>query len=64
MSMLPLEVLPGWPEPEPVSNLTVLLLTIVGPIGFGLIVALIVFAPRLTGKAKDGASTELAHRDH
>ena len=41
MSMLPLEVLPGWPAAEPVSTMHLLLLTVVGPLAFGGVVALV-----------------------
>lgn len=47
MNLLPLEVLPGWPEPAPVSDLHLWLLLFIGPMAFGLIVTLIAFAPRL-----------------
>ena len=41
MSMLPLEVFPGWPTPEPTSSLFMVLLTIVGPLAFGAVLALL-----------------------
>lgn len=47
MNLLPLEVLPGWPEPAPFTDLHMWLLTIIGPIAFGLLVTLLVFAPKL-----------------
>lgn len=45
--MILLRVLPGWPEPQPVSDLHLLLLTVLGPLAFGLVVAAIVWGPRL-----------------
>ncbi|SHI55566.1 hypothetical protein SAMN02745244_00603 [Tessaracoccus bendigoensis DSM 12906] len=54
MNLLPLEVLPGWPEPAPMSDLHMWLLLIIGPLAFGLVVTLIAFAPKLAR----GTSTE------
>ena len=63
MSMLPLEVLPGWPAAEPVSTMHLLLLTVVGPLAFGGVVALLFFMRKLTGKETDAPSIEVATRD-
>ncbi|WGT46358.1 hypothetical protein [Tessaracoccus lacteus] len=61
MSMLPLEVFPGWPTPEPTSSLFMVLLTIVGPLAFGAVLALLAFAPKLRREATGtSTSTEVA----
>lgn len=52
MILLPLEVLPGWPQPEPASDLTLLMLTIVGPFAFGAVVALLAFGPKLARRQR------------
>lgn len=62
MSMLPLEVLPGWPEPAPVSDLYMILLTVVGPLAFAAIVAALAFGPKLARRQREAeaaSSTEL-----
>lgn len=53
MNLLPLEVLPGWPEPASVSDLHMWLLMVIGPLAFAAVVTLITFAPRLARSAKD-----------
>lgn len=58
MNLLPLEVLPGWPEPEPASDLWLLMLTVIGPLAFTAIVALLCFAPKFRSK-ESSSSTEL-----
>ena len=52
---LPLEVLPGWPVPEPVSTLHILMLTLLGPLAALLVLAAIGWTPRLMRKARAGA---------
>lgn len=42
-----LEVLPGWPQPEPVSHLHLLWLTLLGPLALGVVFAAIAWAPRM-----------------
>lgn len=61
MNLLPLEVLPGWPQPEPVSDLTLLLLTVIGPLAFGAIITLLAFGPKLARRqaAEQSTSREL-----
>lgn len=62
MSMLPLEVLPGWPEPAPVSDLHMILLTVVAPLAFMAIVAALTFGPKLARKQREDqapATTEI-----
>jgi hypothetical protein len=46
-AMIFLRVLPGWPEPQPVSDLHLLLLTVLGPLTLGLVFAAIAWAPRM-----------------
>ncbi|MGA4669543.1 hypothetical protein ACPCG0_07060 [Propionibacteriaceae bacterium Y1923] len=55
---LPLEVLPGWPEPEPVSTLHLLWLTLLGPLAALIVIAAIGWTPRLMRKARAGASAD------
>lgn len=67
MNLLPLEALPGWPAPAHVSDLHLWLLMVIGPLAFGAIVTLLVFAPKLAHRSHEGdpgASTELtaSHR--
>lgn len=62
MNLLPLEVLPGWPEPAPMSDLYMWILMIVGPIAFGVLVTLLVFGPKLARKQREDqapATTEI-----
>ena len=54
MILLPLEVLPGWPQPEPASDLTLLMLTVIGPFAFGAVVTLLVFGPKLARRHREG----------
>lgn len=53
MNLLPLEVLPGWPQPEPVSDTFLLFLMVVGPLAFGLIVTLLYFGPKLARERRE-----------
>lgn len=53
MNLLPLEVLPGWPQPEPVSDALLLFLMVIGPLGFGLIVTLLYFGPKLARERRE-----------
>lgn len=65
MILLPLEVLPGWPQPEPVSDMFLLWLMILGPLLFGLIVTALYFGPQLVRERRErelnssAAGTEL-----
>ena len=64
MNLLPLEVLPGWPQPEPVSDAFLFFLMVLAPIGFALIVTLLYFGPKLARERRErelqsSASTEL-----
>ncbi|GAA4908204.1 hypothetical protein H5392_11105 [Tessaracoccus sp. MC1865] len=63
MNLLPLEVLPGWPQPEPVSDMLLMFLMVLGPLGFGVIVALLYFGPKLARERRErelkASSTEL-----
>lgn len=56
MILLPLEVLPGWPQPEPVSDLALVMLTIVGPLALGAVITLLAFAPRFARRQSGQAS--------
>lgn len=58
MNLLPLEVLPGWPEPAPISDLHMWLLMVIGPIAFGLVVTLIAFAPQLARGGREKTDVE------
>lgn len=58
MNLLPLEVLPGWPEPAPISDLHMWLLMLIGPLAFGAVVTLIAFAPRLARGGRDESAVE------
>lgn len=53
MNLLPLEVLPGWPQPEPVSDTFLMLLMVIGPLAFGVIVALLHFGPKLARERRE-----------
>ncbi|MDO5501194.1 MAG: hypothetical protein Q4F67_16095 [Propionibacteriaceae bacterium] len=55
MTLLPLEVLPGWPQPEPVSAMVAL--TIIGPLAVALLITVLFFGPKL---ARDRRERELA----
>ncbi len=62
MNLLPLEALPGWPEPTHYSDLYMWLLMVIGPLAFGAIVTLLAFAPQLargSRKESDEESKEL-----
>lgn len=64
MNLLPLEVLPGWPQPEPVSDAFLLFLMVLGPLAFGVIVTLLYFGPKLARERRErelqsSTSTEL-----
>lgn len=53
MNLLPLEVLPGWPQPEPVSDVFLLFLMVIGPLAFGLVVTLLYFGPKLARERRE-----------
>lgn len=53
MSLLPLEVLPGWPEPEPASALSVLMVTVIGPLALSVVITLLAFAPKLARRQRE-----------
>ncbi|MDO5677801.1 MAG: hypothetical protein Q4G35_09895 [Propionibacteriaceae bacterium] len=64
MNLLPLEVLPGWPQPEPVSDFFLFLLMIGGPVAFTILVAAIYLGPKLARERRErelpaGTATEL-----
>ncbi len=42
-----LEVFPGWPQPEPVSGLHLILITVLLPLALGVVITAIAFAPKL-----------------
>lgn len=42
--MILLETLPGWPEAPAISELNLLLLTVVGPLAAGALITALVFA--------------------
>lgn len=43
-AMILLETLPGWPEVEPLSALFYWLLFVIGPLAFGALITVLVFA--------------------
>lgn len=43
-AMILLEALPGWPEAEPLSALFYWMLLVIGPLAFGALITLLVFA--------------------
>jgi len=51
--LLPLKVLPGWPEPEPVSRLFLVVLCVLGPLTLGAVIAAIANAPRLMRRGRE-----------
>ncbi|MCT1459767.1 hypothetical protein M3G03_09485 [Aestuariimicrobium sp. p3-SID1156] len=51
-----LEVLPGWPEPTPVSTMHLLLLCLFGPLLVGLVITAITWAPKLMGAERKAAT--------
>ncbi|WP_203567239.1 hypothetical protein [Aestuariimicrobium ganziense] len=53
--LLPLKVFPGWPQPEPVSGLFLLMLTVVVPLGVGAIVVAIFKAPEWRARGREDA---------
>lgn len=55
---LPLEVLPGWPQPEHVSTLHLLLLTVGAPLALLLVIAAIGWTPRLMRRGREEARAE------
>lgn len=63
MNLLPLEVLPGWPQPEPVSDAFFFMLFVLLPLAFGLVVTAIYFGPKLARERREreahAATTEL-----
>lgn len=56
--VLPLEVLPGWPDPEPLSTVHLLAITVLGPLAVGLVIAAITWAPRLMKRSRSEAAAE------
>lgn len=54
ISIVPLEVLPGWPPVEQLSPLQLLLGIIGIPVGLGLVLALLVYAPALARRRDPG----------
>lgn len=61
MMLLPLEVLPGWPQPEPTSDLTLLMLMVIGPLAVGALITLLAFGPKLARRQRQeqAAGTDL-----
>lgn len=55
---LPLEVFPGWPQPESMSTIHIVLLTVLGPLSALLLIVAIGWTPRLMRKARAGAAAE------
>lgn len=53
--LLPLKVLPGWPEPEPVSRLFLVMLCLVGPLALGVVVAAIGATPTMLRRGREDA---------
>lgn len=47
-----LQVLPGWPEPEPVSTWWYLALVLIGPLAVGLVILVLGMVPRLSPKQR------------
>ena len=48
-----LDVLPGWPEAEVLSDLSMFLLLFGAPIAFAVIVALLVFGPKYARRGRE-----------
>lgn len=58
-----LDVLPGWPEAEVLSDLSMFLLLFGAPIAFAVIVALLVFGPKYARRGREEVhSTDLEPR--
>ena len=55
---LPLEVLPGWPEPEQYSNVFLLTLTVLGPLALFLVFVAIAWGPKLMKRSRAEAHAE------
>lgn len=53
--LLPLKVLPGWPEPEPVSRLFLVMLCVVGPLALAAVIAAIGATPTMLRRGRDDA---------
>ena len=53
MNLLPLEVLPGWPEPAPISDLYLWILMVVGPLALGAVITLLAFGPQLARRQRE-----------
>lgn len=57
-SLTPLTVFSGWPQPEPVSHLHLLLVCVLGPLALGLVIAMIGWTPRLMRRTRDEATAQ------
>ncbi|MGA4508416.1 hypothetical protein ACQB6R_10015 [Propionibacteriaceae bacterium G1746] len=58
IAALVLEVLPGWPEPEPFSPLFLVLLTVVGPLALLAVISIVAWTPRLMHRGRAEARAE------
>ena len=58
MNLLPLEVLPGWPEPAPTSDLHMWLLMLIAPLAVVGVITLIGFAPKLARANRETTEAE------
>ena len=58
MLLLPLEVMPGWPEAEPESAFTLLLIMVIAPIVTGAVITLLAFGPQLARGTKNDGGTD------
>lgn len=54
-----LETLPGWPEAPDVSVGFLLFLMVIAPLGVGLVVAVIAWVPKLSGRSTEQSAKEL-----
>ncbi|AQP44899.1 hypothetical protein [Tessaracoccus flavus] len=57
MNVALLEVLPGWPEAQTLSDVEMILLMVVGPLAFGAVVSLMVFGPKMARRGRGDAAT-------
>ena len=60
--MLLLETLPGWPEAPDFSTLSLLMLTVIGPVIACVVIGALVFAPQWVRRGTQTESTEVAVR--
>lgn len=51
-----LKVLSGWPQPEHVSDLHILMLTVIGPLALGVVITALAFAPKLMKRTRQEAA--------